>query len=286
MTPALNSFELPRIVPASPPLDERSLALRRMCVDAMEGGGRGHLPSALSLIEILRVLYDDVLRYRPEDPVWAERDRCILSKGHGCLGLYAVLADKGYFPVDELLTYCKRDSILGGHPERDKVPGIEASTGALGHGLGIGVGMALAARIQKRDSRIFVVTGDGEINEGSVWESAMCAAKHRLDNVTAIVDYNKIQSYGPTAEVQPLEPLLDKWRSFGFAAEEVDGHDVGALRELLGRLPFASGKPSVVICHTVKGKGIPHIESVAAWHHKSKISGDEIAELYAALEAN
>ncbi len=251
----------------------------------MEGGGRGHLPSALSLIEILRVLYDDVLRFRPNEPDWPDRDRCILSKGHGCLGLYAVLADKGYFPQDHLLTYCKRDSILGGHPERDKVPGVEASTGALGHGLGIGVGMATAARIQGRDSRVFVITGDGEINEGAVWESAMCAGKHGLSNLTVLVDYNKLQSYGPTHEVQNLEPLADKWRAFGFEVGEVDGHDVGALRQAFSELPYNRSKPSVIICHTVKGRGIAHIEHVAAWHHKSRISADELSALYDALEA-
>ena len=274
----------PHPVPETPPLDDRSRALRRACVEAMEGGGRGHLPSALSLIEILRVLYDDVMRFRPEQPDWLERDRCILSKGHGCLGLYAVLADKGFFPSAELLTYCKRDSILGGHPERDKVPGVEASTGALGHGLGIGVGMALAARIQKRDSKIFVVTGDGEINEGSVWESAMCAGKHGLDNLSVLIDYNKLQSYGSTYEVQDLEPLADKWRAFGFAVAEVDGHDVADLQRVLSHQPMEVGKPAAVICHTVKGKGIAHIEHVASWHHKSKISAEELAELYNALE--
>ena len=267
----------------TPPLDARSRALRRDCVAAMEGGGRGHLPSALSLMEILRVLFDDVMRYRADQPAWPERDRCILSKGHGCLGLYAVLADKGYFPKSELLTYCKRDSILGGHPERDKVPGVEASTGALGHGLGIGVGMALAARLQKRDSRVFVITGDGEINEGSVWESAMCAGKHGLENLTVLVDYNKLQSYGPTSQVQDLEPLTDKWQAFGFAVENVDGHNVADLQQAMERLPFSGGKPSVIICHTVKGKGIGHIEHVASWHHKSKISVEEIDALYAAV---
>jgi transketolase len=284
MTPALSSIEIFRPMPAPPPLDERSLYLRRLCVEAMDGGGRGHLPSALSLIEILRVLYDEVLRFRADDPAWVDRDRCVLSKGHGCLGLYAVLADKGFFPVEILRTYCQYDSILGGHPERAKVPGVEASTGALGHGTGIGLGMALAARMQRRDSRVFVITGDGEINEGSVWETAMAAAKHGLDNLTIIVDYNKIQSYGTTAEVQPLEPLADKWRAFGFAVREVDGHDVAALRRVFAQLPLVPGAPNVVIAHTVKGKGIPHIESVASWHHKSKISPQEIADLYAALE--
>ena len=167
-----------------------------------------------------------LLRYRSQQPDWRLRDRFILSKGHGCLALYAVLADKGFFPVSELATYCAADSRLGGHPET-KVPGVEASTGALGHGLAIGVGMAIAARLDARDSRVFVVLGDGETNEGSVWESAMSAAKHKLANLVAIVDYNKFQSYGPTSEVLELEPLADKWRSFGFAVAEVDGHDVG-----------------------------------------------------------
>ena len=269
---------------ATPPLDARSRALRRLCVSAIDGGGRGHLPSALSLIEILRVLYDDVMRYRPDDPAWADRDRCILSKGHGCVGLYAILADKGFFPADWLRTYCHRDSNLGGHPERGKVPGAEASTGALGHGLAIGIGMALAARMQGRSSRTFVVTGDGEINEGSIWEGAMSASKHRLDNLTVLVDRNKLQSYGRTADVQDLEPLTDKWRAFGFAVADVDGHDIEALRDVLTQLPLEAGKPTAVICHTVKGKGVPHIEHVAAWHHKSTVSPDELAALYGALE--
>ena len=179
----------------------------------MQSAGRGHLPSALSLTEILRVLYDDVLRYRAHQPDWRLRDRFILSKGHGCLALYAVLADKGFFPESELATYCAADSRLGGHPET-KVPGVEASTGALGHGLAIGVGMALAARLDARASRVFVVLGDGEINEGSVWESAMSAAKHGLSSLVAIIDYNKLQSYGPTTEVLDL----DLWPSKELAA--------------------------------------------------------------------
>lgn len=275
---------VPMLNPVSPPLDARSRALRKLCVEAIDGAGRGHLPSALSLIEVLRVLYDDVMRYRPNEPMWLERDRCILSKGHGCLGLYAILADKGYFPRELLRTYCSDETILGGHPERNKVPGAEASTGALGHGVAIGIGMALAARMQKRDSRVFVITGDGEINEGSIWEGAMAAAKHRLDNLTVIVDRNKLQSYGRTVDVQDLEPLTDKWRAFGFAVADVNGHDVAALRSVLGR-PLEQGKPTCVIAHTVKGKGIPHIESNADWHHKSKVSKEDLSKLYAALEA-
>ena len=264
-------------------LDARSRALRRLQVRAMEKGGRGHLPSGLSLTEIVRVLYDDVLRFRPKEPAWPERDRCILSKGQGCLALYAILADKGFFPKAELDTYCRAESRLGGHPET-KVPGVEASTDALGHGLGIGHGMALAARLDGRDSRVFVILGDGEINEGAVWESAMSAAKHRLDRLTAIVDYNKFQSYGPTAEVMELEPLAAKWRAFGFGVVEVDGHDVRALRRAFADLPVEPGRPNAVICHTVKGKGIAHIENDATWHHKSRIGRDDMAALYAALE--
>ncbi len=269
---------------ATAPLDERSKYLRKLVVRALEGGGRGHVGSSMSLIEIMRVLYDDILRYRPSEPKWSGRDRMILSKGHGCIALYVLLADKGFIPLDTLDTFCRRDSILGGHPEAGKVPGVEASTGALGHGLSIGVGMALAARIQKRDSRVIVVIGDGEINEGSVWEAALCAGKHRLSNLTAVVDYNKVQSAGPTSEIQDLEPLLDKWRAFNFATVEIDGHDVNALRSVFRSLPLVQDRPTAVICHTVKGKGIAFAENDANWHHKSKIGKDMLARLYGALE--
>ncbi|MCQ8782819.1 transketolase [Mangrovibrevibacter kandeliae] len=264
-------------------LDERSLYLRRLIVRGLVGGNRGHVGSSMSLVEILRVLFDDVLRYRPEQPDWLERDRFILSKGHGCLGLYALLADKGFFDVAELDKFCHADGILGGHPERSKIPGVEASTGALGHGLPIGVGLALSARMQKRDSRVFVVMGDGEINEGSVWEAAMCAGKHRLTNLTAIIDYNKIQSAGPTREIQDLEPLADKWTSFGFAAVEVNGHDLSALSEVYGRLPLSNERPTAIICHTVKGKGIPFAEGQPKWHHHAKFKPEQLAEIHAAL---
>jgi transketolase len=195
-----------------------------------------------------------------------------------------MLAEKGFIPYEALDTFCRRDSILGGHPEAAKIPGIEASTGSLGHGLSYGVGMALAARIDRRDSRIIVVMGDGEINEGSVWEAALSAGKHRLSNLTAVVDYNKVQSAGPTSEVQDLEPLADKWRAFNFATVDVDGHDVEALRKVFRRLPLTPDRPSAVICHTVKGKGIAFAENDANWHHKSKIGKDVVDRLYAALE--
>ena len=266
---------------ATPPLDERSLALRRLAFRGMVGGERGHLGSAFSTIEILRVLYDDIMVHRADEPNWALRDQAILSKGHGCLALYAVLADRGYFPADERDRFCHVDGMLGGHPDATKVPGVEASTGALGHGPSIGLGLALAARMKAAVWRVFVVTGDGEINEGAVWEAAMMAGKHGLDNLTVIVDYNKHQSYAGRAKVQNLEPLAAKWESFAFG--EVDGHDVGELRRTLTSLPFASGRPSAVIAHTVKGKGVSFAENDMAWHHKSRLAPDQLDAVHAEL---
>jgi transketolase len=257
-------------------LDERSRQLRGLVVDALEGGERGHVGSSLSLIEILRVLYDDIMDYRPTEPNWPERDRCILSKGHGCLALYALLADKGFFDAAHLATFCRSGSMLGGHPEHGKVPGVEFSTGALGHGLSVGVGMAIAQRLRGRTARVFVVMGDGEINEGSVWEAAMSAGKHGLANLTAIIDYNKIQSYGRTDDVQPLEPLAAKWTSFGFTTREINGHDVGALRSALAATPFTTGRPSAIVCHTVKGKGFSFAEDDPEWHHRNRVSAADV----------
>jgi transketolase len=262
-------------------LDGRSLHLRRLVVNALVKGGRGHVGPAMSLIEIMRVLYDDILNVKPSEPEWPYRDRCILSKGHGCLALYALLADKGFFPEYELDRFCAAGGILGGHPEHGKVPGVEASTGALGHGLSIGLGMALACRMQGRNSRVFVVMGDGEINEGAVWEAAMTASKHGLSNLTAIIDCNGLQSYGPTADVLEMGPMADKWRAFGFETTEVNGHDVAALRDVLSSP--STDKPTAVICHTVKGRGIPLAENNAAWHHKSKLKPEELSAISDAL---
>ena len=265
-------------------LDGRSIALRRSIISALAGGRRGHLGSSLSLIEILRVLYDDVLRFRAHEPCWRERDRLVLSKGHGCLALYTLLADKGFFSPEELTHFCQRDALLGGHPNACKVPGVEASTGSLGHGLAIGLGFALCARVEKRDSRVFVILGDGECDEGSVWEAAMSAGKHRLSKLTAIVDYNKYQSYDATSKVLDLEPFADKWKSFGFSVTEVDGHDICALRDVFLQLPLDVNRPSAIICHTVKGKGVDFAEGNLEWHHKSGLSDETIASLKEALE--
>ena len=247
---------------------------------------RGHMGSAFSVMEILRVLYDDVLRYNPKDPNWPKRDRCILSKGHGCLALYVLLAEKSFFPEAELWKFCKSDGILGGHPEYGKVPGVEASTGSLGHGLSIGIGFALNAKYEKADYRVFVVVSDGESNEGSLWEAAMCASKHKLDNLIVIVDYNKQQSYSTTYEVLDLEPFTDKWRAFGFAVDEVDGHNIEQMRTILSRTPFHPNKPSTIICHTIKGKGVSFMENNLHWHHKNNPTNEEIRALLAELEVD
>lgn len=260
-------------------LDARSVYLRKLVLDALEGGGRGHLASALSLVEIVRVLYDDILIHKPDQPQYEDRDRFVLSKGHGCLGLYAVLADYGYFPVEELHNFCKFDSILGGHPELVMQPGVEFSTGSLGHGLPVAVGFAMASRLKGAQWRTFILMGDGELNEGSVWEALLHASKHRLNSLTVIVDYNQMQASGLAEEVLLLSPLHDKFLAFGFDVAEVNGHNISELRENL--IPISTGidKPRVVIAHTVKGKGIKSAESSTSWHHKAKITKAEISIL-------
>jgi transketolase len=269
---------------ASIQLDARSTKLRMDIVDILAACGRGHLGSALSIVEIVRVLYDDVLHVDPKQPQLTDRDRFILSKGHGCLALYVVLAEHGFFPRQELTRFCKSNGILGGHPEYGRVPGVEASTGALGHGLAIGIGMALAARHDRSAHRVFVLMGDGECDEGSVWEAAMCASKHRLGNLVAMVDRNRQQSFASTEEVQPLEPFADKWSSFGFHVQEVDGHDVPALQAALKGVPADRQAPTLLICNTTKGKGIAFAENNLDWHHKNAVSPEEIRLLREALE--
>ena len=261
-------------------LDNRSKYLRQLIVQALIGGGRGHMGSAMSLVEILRVLYDKFIEFDPKNLKKRNRDRLILSKGHGCLALYSILADKKFFSKELLNNTSKTGSILGGHPEYSKVPGVEASTGALGHGLPIAVGMSLAAKIKKEKHKIYVVVGDGEINEGSIWESALSASKHNLSNLKVFVDYNKIQSYGFTKDVVDLEPLIDKWKSFGFDVSEVNGHDILQLRKNIIQFnKKKTNKPSATICHTIKGKGFYFAENNPNWHHKNNFTKKEINDL-------
>ena len=196
-----------------------------------------------------------------------------------------MLAGKGFFPEAELWKFCAADGILGGHPEASKVPGVEASTGSLGHGFSIGVGFALSAKLDGKQHRVFVVLGDGECSEGTIWEAALCAAKHKLDNLTVLIDYNKQQTYGTITEVQELEPFADKWRAFGFSVREANGHDTGALEKVLQTVPFEGGKPNAIICHTIKGKGVSFTERNLAWHHKAKVSDTEVAALMAELDS-
>jgi transketolase len=200
------------------------------------------------------------------------------------MALYALLADKGFFDPAELDRFCRKDGMLGGHPEFGKVPGVEASTGALGHGLPVGIGHALAARMEKRASKVFVLMGDGESNEGSVWEAALSAGKHRLENLTVVIDYNKMQAAGYARDIQSMEPFADKWRAFNFGVREVDGHHVEHLRDAMRQVPFEGGKPSALICHTVKGKGLSFVENEAGWHHKSGIKPDLIAKMEQELQ--
>ena len=263
-------------------LDKRSKYLRSLVLECLIGGDRGHMGSAMSLIEILRVLYDDILKYYPKNPKHEDRDRLILSKGHGCLALYAILADKGYFSKKILKTSSKFNSILGGHPEFDKVPGVEASTGALGHGAPIGLGIALGARIKKKKFNTFVIVGDGEINEGSFWEASMIASKHKLENFHIIIDYNKIQSYGKTRDVLDLEPLKQKLQSFGYEVDEINGHDILKLKTYFKKIKKIN-KSSALICHTIKGKGFYFAEQNPFWHHKNFFTEEEKIKLIECL---
>ncbi|MCA8921698.1 MAG: transketolase [Planctomycetes bacterium] len=265
-------------------LDARSKALRRRILDMVRHSRRGHIASGFSLLEIVRVLYDEVLRYDPKNPSWDGRDRFVFSKGHGCMGLYVLLAEKGFFPDAELDKFCEFEALLGGHPEHF-VPGVEAATGSLGHGLSIATGMALAARIDKKPHRVFALLGDGECAEGSVWEAAISAGKFGLSHLTAIVDRNRMQCYGSTEDIGPLEPFRSKWESFGWAVREVDGHDVAALREAFAALPLAPDRPSVLIASTVKGKGVPTMENNPDFHHTNKIGDEALDALYAELES-
>ncbi len=265
-------------------LDDRSIYLRSLIVECLFGGGRGHMGSAMSLVEILRVLYDDFLKFNPRKPNDLKRDRLILSKGHGCLALYALLADKGFFKKNILRTASKFNSILGGHPEYGKVPGVEASTGALGHGPAIGLGMAIASNLKKVKYKTFVIVGDGEINEGSFWETSMMAFKHKLNNFHVIIDYNKIQSYGKTKEVMDLEPLRGKLQNFGYKTEEVNGHDINQLFKYFKKIKKNKSKPTALICHTIKGKGFYFAENNPFWHHKNFFTEEEVLMINKCLE--
>jgi transketolase len=249
-------------------LEKKAKELRKDVFQSICSGGGGHIAGSLSIIEILEVLYNGILRIDPENPGFPDRDRFILSKGHAGVSLYAVLAERGFFPKEELSKFGKKNGRLGGHPDMHKVCGVEASTGSLGHGFCFGAGIALAGKLDKKDYRVFVLLGDGECQEGSIWETAMFAPQHKLDNLIAIIDYNKIQAIDSLDEIVTLEPLAAKWKAFGWEVREVDGHDIAQLLQTLRAVPFVSGKPSLIIAHTTKGKGISFMENAAIWHYR------------------
>jgi transketolase len=240
-------------------LQGRAHRIREHIVDMCAGEEGGHLGGSLSLVEILVALYFEVLRVDPGAPDDPGRDVLLLSKGHGAIGLYATLAERGFFPAAELAGYASPGSRLMGHPVR-AVPGVELPTGSLGHGLALANGLAYGARLDGLERRCYVLLGDGELQEGSVWEAAMATASLRLDRVVAVVDRNRLQITGPTEQAVRLEPLAERWAAFGWAVREVDGHDLGALVEVLGRVPAEPGRPTLVLAHTVKGKGLPFVE--------------------------
>ena len=244
--------------------------------------GGSHIGAVLSVADIMAVLYADVLRFRPEEPLWEGRDRFVLSKGHAGAALYIALAELGFFPVEELLTYYQNGSRLSGHVSH-KVPGADASTGSLGHGLGLAVGMAIAAKQDGKQHRVFTVLGDGECNEGSVWESAQAAANFQLGNLVAIVDHNHMQSLDFCERTLYSGTLAEKWRSFGWNVVELNGHDHGALRAAL--LQPAGDRPTVIVAHTVKGHRIPFMERDILWHYRFPHEGWEYDGAVTALHA-
>lgn len=247
-------------------LQIKSVEYRRTILSVIKQANAGHTGGSLSCIDILNVLYNRVLNVTPQSANDPNRDRYVHSKGHSVEALYVVLADRGFFPASQLDSLERYHSDLIGHPTK-KIPGIEQNTGALGHGLSVAVGMALAAKIDRLPYRVFTMMGDGELTEGSIWEAAMSASHYQLDNLTAIIDRNGLQITGLTENVMRLEPLVERFQSFGFSICEVDGHDIEALVDVFTKLPFDPGKPNLIIAHTIKGKGVSFMENQVGWHH-------------------
>ena len=255
--------------------EQFALKLRRHVVRMCGAGGSSHVGSGLSMADIVAVLYGEVLRVDPCDPVWPGRDRFILSKGHAGACVYAALAERGFFPLSVLEQHYRNGSQLSGHISHHGVPGVELSTGSLGHGLGVGAGMAMQLRRQGGSQRVYVVLSDGECDEGSIWEAALFAAHHRLSGLCAVIDYNKLQSLGPVSQTLELEPFVQKWRAFGWSALQVEGHDHAALRAAFGAA-VRSPRPTCILADTIKGRGVSFMQDQVLWHYRTP-RGDELA---------
>ena len=265
-------------------LERCAAEVRLQIVKAMGPDKFHHFGGSLSIVDLMVALYYRQMRYRPEEPDWPERDRFVLSKGHGVPALYVCLARCGFFPAEELDTLKQFGSSLQGHPDMRKTCGLEANTGSLGMGLSVANGLALAGRSRGLSYRVYALLGDGECQEGQVWEAAMTSAHYRLDNLTVLVDRNELQAMGKTEERMGVEPLADKWRAFGWEASETDGHDIGAICRALDEAAAVRGKPSAIVAHTVKGKGVPFMEGQAGFHN-AVITAEQFREAEAALES-
>ncbi|MGI6433705.1 MAG: transketolase [Sphaerochaetaceae bacterium] len=250
-------------------LQKQALAVRKNILRMVKAGGSGHVGGALSATDIITTLYFSVMNVKPEDPNWADRDRFVLSAGHKCLALYAVLAEKGFFDKAILDTYGSLNSPLPGHPDMHALAGVESNTGALGHGLAIAGGMAMGLKLDRKKSRVYVIMGDGELAEGSNWEAAAAASHHKLDNLMVFVDLNGLQIGGQTSEIMANSPLADRWRAFGWHVKEIDGHNIEQILACTDGIPFETGKPTVVIANTVKSKGFSFAEGKASYHYWS-----------------
>ncbi|HEV2495903.1 MAG TPA: transketolase [Terriglobia bacterium] len=253
---------------------ELATRIRRHALMMTHRARSSHVGTSLSMADILAVLYGRILRVDPANPRWPDRDRFILSKGHGAAAVYAALAELGFFSVNELDTFYQNGSALAGHITHNGVAGVEASTGSLGHGLAIGCGMALAGKRDARDYRVFVMLSDGECDEGSIWEAALFAPHHCLDNLVVIVDYNKIQSLDRVESTLALEPFAQKWRAFGWSVSEIDGHNVQEIEATLCAIPFDKTLPNCIIAHTIKGKGVSFMEDKVLWHYRAPSAED------------
>ncbi|MBC7233472.1 MAG: transketolase [Chloroflexi bacterium] len=263
-------------------LEETARRIRCHVVRTISEAGVGHPGGSLSEADILTALYFHIMKIDPQRPQWEERDRFVLSKGHGAAGLYATLAERGFFPIDWLKTFGRIDSRLQVHPDMHLVPGVEVSTGALGQGLSVALGMALAARLDGKGIHVYCLIGDGENQEGQIWEAAEAAAHYKVDNLTVILDYNGVQLMGPLREVMEIAPIADKWRSFNWAVAEVNGHDMRQLITTLETIKEVKGQPHIVIAHTVKGKGVSYMEGQSAWHGKAP-NQEQLAQALAEL---